>query len=69
MKIEMKPAARQRGPNDSPDVAMPTVWWWRVLEEEGGERINGGTGWQFKKEAAYGAAMIFLREERQRRSE
>lgn len=60
MKIEMLRAPKSK------EAPAEFVWWWTVKEDDG-ERIRGGTGWQFKRETSYGSAMGFMREERERR--
>ncbi len=62
MKIEMK-----RGKRDGPDGKPQVVWWWQVLEEQDGERVPDGVGWEYEKPAAYESAVRFMRAERARR--
>jgi hypothetical protein len=71
MKIEMKRAPRPRDPQLDTDVdKIPNVWWWQVIEEDGGQRVPDGAGWSFKRDGAYAEALKCLRATRaQRRAE
>lgn len=70
MKIEMKRAPKPRDPrHDITDesVKMPIVWWWQVLEEEGGERVPNGAGWEIGRDQAYDTALKRMRAEKAQR--
>lgn len=66
MKIVMVRANRVRPKSAGGVDEHHLVWWWRVREDDGTE-IKAGVGWEFKKEASYGAAIQFMRAEQKRR--
>jgi hypothetical protein len=61
MKIEMKPGKH-------PTNKSARVWWWQIVKEDGGSRVDNGVGWEWTKNTAYASAIRSLRVERARRS-